>query len=160
MPNPSALSAQVLLAALLVAAVAAQIACVLEHCALALAECEADATCRTWSTCNRGAADLSCQLRSPTCTNRRTRRRQRSISSQSASSPSITAYRRSRKVPASRGIGSGEEIRPVRVADGRLVHRSDLNPHFDCFDCQLHTFKYDPSVAPRNKPSTVTSNTM
>lgn len=39
-------------------------ACVVEHCALQLAECEADRVCRTWSACTQGCGDdLTCQIR-------------------------------------------------------------------------------------------------
>eukprot|EP00946_MAST-07B_sp_MAST-7B-sp1_P003529 g3529.t1 len=153
-PNPSALSAQVLLAALLVAAAAAQIACVLEHCALALAECEADATCRTWSTCNRECGtDLSCQLRCADLykpTNASSAKIDQFSECVISEHHCIPQVKEKCPLPAESALAKKFDLSASLTGVWYITR--GLNPHFDCFDCQLHTFKYDPSVAPRNKP--------
>ena len=155
MPNPSALSAQVLLAALLVAAVAAQIACVLEHCALALAECEADATCRTWSTqppVRYGpvlpAAVRRLQYKPTNASSAKIDQFSECVISEHHCIPQV---KEKCPLPAESALAKKFDL-SASLDQAPGTSRCRLNPHFDCFDCQLHTFKYDPSVAPRNKP--------
>ena len=132
----------------------AQIACVLEHCAVALAECEADTTCRTWSTCNRKCgSDLSCQLRcadlyKPT----------------NASSAKIDLFsecvisehhcipQTHQKCPLPRTAGLVRDFDLTSALTGVWYITRGLNPHFDCFDCQVHNFTYEPAIAPAGKP--------
>jgi violaxanthin de-epoxidase len=142
------------LSLLLPALAGAQIACVLEHCALALAACEADATCRTWSTCNRNCgSDLPCQLRcadlyKPT----------------NASSAKIDAFsecvisehhcipqaKEKCPLPAAHGLASTFDL--TASLTGVWYITRGFNRQFDCYDCQVHNFTYAPEVAPMSKP--------
>ena len=160
---PPLLSALLLLnaAVLQFPAAHAQVACLLEHCAGALAACELDAFCRRWSNCNRAcsgqgrtpAQQTACQIRcgdlyKPT----------------NASSAKIDAFsecvisefhcvpqtKETCPEPAARGLVPALDLSTALTGVWYITRGK--NPLFDCFDCQVHDFYFDPTVAPAGKP--------
>ena len=136
-------------------AAAAQIACVLEHCALQLAECEADAVCRDWSTCNRKCrtGDTPCQLR---CSDVYKPTNSSSAKIDAFSECVISEHhclaQEKQKCPLPAEPGLVKKFDPSSSLTGVWYITRGLNPLFDCYDCQVHNFTYDTKALPMNKP--------
>ena len=122
---------------------AAQGGCVALHCALQLAQCEIDTTCRTWSSCNTGcglsSSSLPCQIRcadlyKPT----------------NASSDKINKFSEcvisehhcvpQQKFNCPKPQASALSSLDLKTFDGVWYITRGLNPMFDCFDGQIHNF--------------------
>ena len=142
------------------AVVSAQIGCVLEHCALALGECEADSVCRTWSNCNRACAPIKDPVKATACQIRCGDLYKPTNSSSSkidAFSECVISEHHCVKQtktncpkPAYTGLVSEFNVKTDLV--GLWYITRGLNNLFDCFDCQVHNFSYNPNIKPFAKP--------
>ena len=133
----------------------AQIACVLEHCAGALASCEIDSVCRKWSNCCRGcdANDTPCQIR---CGDLYKPTDLTSAKIDAFSECVISEHHCVKQthqkcpLPAPSAVVANFDI--ASSLTGVWYITRGLNPLFDCFDCQVHNFTYDPQTDPVSKP--------
>lgn len=136
----------------LVSSVYTQMTCVLEHCALQLAECEANTICRVWSNCcrNCNVSDTACQIR---CGDLYEPTNSSSDKITEFSICTISEHHCIARVNATCQkpyIGSLVKSFDIKVdLIGKWYITRGFNTLFDCFDCQVHNFSYDsrPSVS-------------
>ncbi|EOD38154.1 hypothetical protein EMIHUDRAFT_200654 [Emiliania huxleyi CCMP1516] len=149
MPSPVPPLSLLLLASQLPRA-ASQSACVVEHCGAQLARCLADTACRGWSLCNAGCGlgteALACNQR---CADLHTPLR---------GSPAIDAFsictisdhhcvpQRRQRCAVPRNTLPALEL---AAFEGDWWVTRGLNPIFDCFDCQRHTFSLGAAGEPK-----------
>jgi len=137
-----------------------QTACLLEHCARELAQCEVDTVCRTWSTCTRGCASIKDPVKQTNCQIRCGDLYQPTNSS----SAKITAFsecviskfhcinqtKTNCSKPALSGLVPSFSLKTDLVGVWYITRGQ--NPVFDCFDCQVHNFTFNPNEEPSTKP--------
>ncbi len=121
--------------------------CVVTHCAKELFECEIDSVCRTWSSCTQkcSVSDTACQIRcgdlyKPTDD---TAKHINAFSECLISDNHCVAQQNMTCPVPDYPKGS------VDIADftGTWYITRGLNPLYDCFDCQVHSFRLDDGAA-------------
>ena len=138
------------------AAARSQIACVLEHCAKELAQCEIDSVCRAWSNCNRPCASIkdpveatNCQIR---CGDLYKPTNSSSAKIDAFSECVISEHHCVKQtqtkcpLPASPSVVSSFSLRTDLIGVWYITR--GLNPRFDCFDCQVHNFTFNANEKP------------
>ena len=125
-----------------------QTACLLEHCAKQLIECQIDSVCRAWSSCNTMCGQsLPCQIRcadlyKPT----------------DATAAKINTFSEC-VISINHCVPQAKETCPVPANTLKTLSLSSLagswyiprgyNPMFDCFDCQHHNFTLGGASEPK-----------
>lgn len=126
-----------------------QTACVLEHCGLQLAECEANRVCRTWSNCCRNCniKDTDCQIRCGDLYKPTNESSEKIVSfSECTISEHHCIPQTTKKCYKPR---EDSLVKNFSLSDmvGKWYITRGLNKLFDCFDCQVHTFRYNPKTS-------------
>ena len=137
-----------------------QIACVLEHCASELAQCEVDTVCRMWSNCNRACAPIKDPIQATNCqircgdlykpTNSSSAKIDLFSECVISEHHCVKQTKTKCPMPAASGVVSTFSLETDLVGVWYITR--GLNPRFDCFDCQVHNFTYNPKESPVTKP--------
>lgn len=136
-------------AACVMGSASAQGACVVEHCAIQLAECEADAVCRAWSSCTKACPPTEeyCQMRCGDVykpTNSSGKNIDKFSECVITDHHCIPQKRDDCPLPA-KTVASFD----LSQMTGIWFAVKGLNPMFDCFDCQRHSFHIDDPSEPK-----------
>ena len=139
---------------------ASQIACVLEHCGVALAKCEADTICRTWSNCNRACSSIKDPVKATACqircgdlykpTNSSGAKIDEFSECVISEHHCVKQTKTNCPKPAMSVLDSKFNLKTDLTGVWYITR--GLNSLFDCFDCQVHNFSYNPEVEPYTKP--------